>query len=218
MNADVRLYGIVGGPSHDGPAALALAAMRGGATLIQYRDKQAGTRAMIEAAKTIREALAPLGVKLLVNDRVDVALAAGADGVHLGQDDMPAATARQLLGPGAIIGLTIKNDRHVAEAPLDIIDYAAVGGVFVSSSKDNPEPPVGLAGLARLSGALRARRADLPVVAIAGIDETNAGEVVAAGADGIAVISALFAGGETEARARRLRALVDAALVAGRRA
>ncbi|MGE0232892.1 MAG: thiamine phosphate synthase [Flavobacteriaceae bacterium] len=217
MKVDIRLYGIVGGPGHDDPAALAAAAVRGGATLIQYRDKHASTRDMIERATALKSALAPLDARLLINDRVDVALAVGADGVHLGQEDMPAETARRLLGPDAIIGLTIKNDRHVAEAPVDAIDYAAVGGVFATTSKDNPEPPVGLDGLARLANALKARRADLPVCAIAGINGTNAADVIAAGAGGVSVISAIFAGGETEARARRLRRIVDDALKAGRK-
>lgn len=216
MKVDIRLYGIVGGPGHGDPAALAVAAVKGGATLIQYRDKDASTREMIARATAIKVALEPFDAPLLINDRVDVALATGAHGVHLGQDDMAPEIARRLLGPDAIIGLTIKNDRHVAEAPMGAIDYAAVGGVFVSPSKDNPDLPVGLDGLAKLSGALRSRRHGLPVCAIAGIDEANAADVIAAGADGISVISAMFAGDETEARARKLLGIVDAALGKGR--
>ena len=212
MKVDIRLYGIVGGSGHDDPAALAAAAVRGGATLIQYRDKHASTRQMIDTATTLKSALAPFGAPLLINDRVDVALAAGADGVHLGQEDMPVEIARRLLGPDAIIGLTIKNDLHVTQAPMDAIDYAAVGGVFVTTSKDNPDAPVGLSGLARLAVGLKARRGDLPVCAIAGIDEANASQVIEAGAGGVSVISALFAGAETEARAQRLRRIVDEAL------
>src|SRR5690606_20098576 len=109
--------------------ALASLAARNGATIIQYRDKNAPTRLMIETAQAIREALARSGVPFVVNDRVDVALASGADGVHLGREDMAAETARSLLGPQAIIGLTVKNTADAERAIAAPIDYACIGGV-----------------------------------------------------------------------------------------
>jgi thiamine-phosphate pyrophosphorylase len=151
-------------------------------------------------------------VPVLVNDRVDVALAAGADGVHVGQDDMPAAEARRLLGPSAVIGLSIKTMAEVEAAPLDVLDYVCLSGVFVTTSKDNRAAPIGIPGLKDLLAALRARARDFPIGAIAGIDETNAGEVVAAGADGVAVISALSLAPDPAGAARRLRGIVDQSL------
>ena len=211
---DLRLYALID-PEHAGGADLAglgRTLAEAGTTLVQFRDKHGTTRRMIGAARAIKTALAPSGVPLLVNDRVDVALAAGADGVHVGQDDMPAEEARRLLGPRAIIGLSIKTIAQAEAAPLDALDYACVGGVFVTRSKNNPDPPIGLAGLRTVLAVLRARKPRFPVGAIAGIDESNAGEVVAAGADGIAVISALSLAPDPAAAARRLRAIVDRGL------
>ena len=213
---DLRLYGIVDPTRTRGRdlAALAKAAAAGGCTLIQYRDKEADTRALVARARAIKAALGGTGVPLLVNDRVDVALAAGADGVHLGQEDMQAADARRLLGPGAIIGVTVKTVAHADELYRLPVDYACIGGVFATASKPNPEPPIGLDGLSRVAFRARLAGGKLPVGAIAGIDDTNAASVIAAGADGIAVISAIFAAENVEAAARRLRRVVDATLAA----
>ena len=113
---------------------------------------------MIEEARAMKAVLAGTGVPLVINDRVDVALAAGADGVHVGQDDMAAADARRLLGPTAIIGLSIKSVALANAAPLEAIDYAGIGGVYATTSKDNPDPPIGVGGLARdRGGAARAQ-------------------------------------------------------------
>ena len=112
---------------------------------------------------------------LLINDRVDVALAAGADGVHVGWDDMPVADARRLLGREAIIGLSIKTRAQIEAAPLDLLDYVCIGGVFETSSKDNKEPPVRPEGFAALAAHLRSRAPNMPVGAIAGIDEQQCG-------------------------------------------
>ncbi len=119
----------------------------GGATLVQLRDKHGETRAMVEEARAIRRASRRLRVPLLINDRVDVALAAGADGVHVGQDDMAVEDARRLLGPDAIIGLSIKTVAQAEAAPVDLLDYVGIGGVYATTSKDNPDPPIGVAGL-----------------------------------------------------------------------
>jgi thiamine-phosphate pyrophosphorylase len=214
MRVDLRLYALVdperaaGRPLGD----LARLLAQGGATLIQLRDKRADTRVMVEEARAIKAAVAPSRVPLIVNDRVDVALAAGADGVHVGQEDMHPADARRLLGPNAIIGLSVKTLAQAAAAPLEHLDYVAIGGVFATSSKDNPDPPIGLNGLRAIAAAVRARKSGFPTGAIAGIDATNAADVIGAGADGVAVISALAVTSDPTAAAKNLRGIVDDAL------
>jgi thiamine-phosphate pyrophosphorylase len=213
MKLDLTLYVLVD-PAQAGGRSLgelAAAVAHGGATLVQLRNKTGSTREFIEQARAIRQALAGIRVPLLVNDRVDVALAAGADGVHLGRDDLEARMARRLLGPRAIIGSTVRSAADVAALAPGAIDYVCIGGVFATKSKDNPDPPIGLDGLARLGRLVRERAPGIPVGAIAGIDERNAGEVVRAGADGVAVVSAVIAASDPEAAARRLRGIVDAA-------
>ena len=215
MTVDIRLYALVD-PEHAGGrdlAELSRLVAQGGATLVQLRDKRSDTRPMVQLARAIKAALAPFKIPLLVNDRVDVALASGADGVHVGQQDMAVEDARRLLGPGAIIGLSIKTVAQAEAAPLDLLDYVGVGGVFATSSKDNPNPPIGPGGLARIADVFRQRAApSFPLCGIAGIDASNAGEAVGAGADGVAVISALSLQADPQAAARALRAVVDAAL------
>jgi thiamine-phosphate pyrophosphorylase len=211
---DLRLYAIVD-PRRAGAHALpdlARAVANGGATLVQLRDKLSDTRHLIDEARAIKNALIPSGVPLLINDRVDVALASSADGVHVGQDDMGIEDARRLLGPKAIIGLSIKTIAQAEAAPTDLLDYVGIGGVFATSSKKNPDPPIGVYGLARIAGVFRRRAPKLPLVAIAGIEAGNAADVIAAGADGIAVISALSLQADAAAAARALRGIVDAAL------
>jgi thiamine-phosphate pyrophosphorylase len=210
MSVDVRLYAIID-PDRSGGHALAdltRLVAAGGATLVQLRDKHSDTRKMVERARVIKQAL-PAGIPLLINDRVDVALAAGADGVHIGQDDMTADDARRLLGPDAIIGLSIKSVAHAKAAPIEFLNYVAIGGVFETTSKNNPDPAVGLAGLQSIAAAFRHRAPRLPICAIAGIHAGNAPEVIAAGADGVSVISALSLADDPADAARRLRAAVD---------
>ena len=211
---DLRLNAIVDPERANGRSLsdLTRLVVAGGATLIQLRDKHGSTRAMIEEARAIKEVLAGTGVPLVINDRIDVALAAGADGVHVGQDDMPAGGGRRLLGPRAIIGLSIKSVAQANAAPLDVIDYAGIGGVYATTSKDNPDAPIGVDGLRAIIAALRARKPDFPVCGIAGIDAGNAAPVIAAGANGIAVISALSMARDPQAAARELRGIVDNAL------
>ena len=213
MAVDLRLYALVD-PEHAGGrelAELARLVAEGGATLVQLRDKRSDTRRMVERARAIIAVLAPHGVPLLINDRVDVALASGAAGVHVGQEDMAVEDARRLLGPGAIIGLSIKTVAQAEAAPIELIDYVGIGGVFATSSKDNTKAPIGADGLAHIAGIFRRRVPDFPVCGIAGIDASNAAEVIAAGADGIAVISALSLQDDPRAAARELRNIVDAA-------
>ena len=214
MTVDLRLNAIVD-PARAGGRSLAdLARLcaEGGATLVQLRDKRGDTRIMVEEARAIKKALAPLAVPFVVNDRIDVALAAGADGVHVGPDDMAVEDARRLLGREAIIGASIKSVAEAEAAPIDLIDYVGSGGVYVTLSKEQKNPPIGPAGLARIIEVFRRRAPTLPVCGIAGIDASNAAEVVAAGADGIAVISAVSLAADPVAAARSLRQIVDAML------
>ena len=214
MRLDLRLNAIVdperaGG---HGLADLARLCAEGGATLVQLRDKKSETRTMVEKARAIKAALRPYAIPFVVNDRIDVALAADADGVHVGPDDMTVEDARRLLGPNAIIGLSIKTVEEAATAPLELLDYAGVGGVYATLSKEQKSAPIGPEGFSRIAGALRHRTPKLPIVGIAGIDASNAAAVIAAGADGVAVISALSLAPDPAAAARALRAIVDGML------
>jgi thiamine-phosphate pyrophosphorylase len=211
MSVDISLYGIVDPQIAHGRsmADMARAAVEGGATLIQFRAKNETTREMVREARAIRSALHGTHVPLIVNDRVDVALAAGADGVHLGADDMKLVDARRLLGPRAIIGATLKQENELPELAAAKIDYACIGGVFPTQHKDSAEVPLGLHGLETLRQAAARALGPLPVGAIAGINPENAAAVIAAGADGIAVIGALFGGEDIETAARALRQAID---------
>src|SRR5580658_4470445 len=191
---------------------LARAVTAGGATLVQLRDKKNDTRALVEKARAIKAILASLSVAFVVNDRVDVALAAAADGVHIGPEDMTPEDARRLLGPDAIIGVSIKTVAAAEAAAVGLIDYAGVGGVYATLSKEQKTPPIGIDGFARVAGILRGRAPALPIVGIAGIDAGNADAVIGAGADGVAVISALSGSSDAAAAARTLREVVDGML------
>jgi thiamine-phosphate pyrophosphorylase len=214
MSVDLRLYVLLDperAAGRDLPELARLVAL-GGATLVQLRDKHGTTRRMIEQARAIKAELVPFGIPLLINDRLDVALAADADGVHVGQDDMAVEDARRLLGRDALIGLSIKTPAEAEAAPVDLLDYAGVGGVFATTSKDNPDPPIGTDGLTRIVGHMRRRAAKFPLCAIAGIDAGNAGSAIAAGVNGVAVISAVSLAGDPQVAARALRSAVDLAL------
>jgi thiamine-phosphate pyrophosphorylase len=218
VTVDLRLYALLD-PERAGGATLgglAQAVADGGATLVQLRDKLGSTRQLVAQARDLKAVLAPRSIPLLVNDRVDVALAAAADGVHVGQDDIEPEDARRLLGPGAIIGLSIKTLAQAQAVPVGVVDYVCIGGVFTTTSKHNPEPPVGVEGLKSILTVIRRRAPRLPIGAIAGIDATNAAAVMAAGVDGIAVISALSLAADVSGAARTLRGIVDAGLRAGR--
>jgi thiamine-phosphate pyrophosphorylase len=207
---DLSLYLIVG-PSHDTGDRISLvrAAVEGGVTLVQLRDKVSDTRRMIEDARALKKALAGTGVPLLINDRVDVALAAGADGVHVGREDISAQDARQILGSNYILGITVKTLDEVRAVDPGIVDYASIGGVFETNSKDNPDAPIGLPGLQDCVAMLTAGSPGLPRCAIAGIDAKRAEAVMATGVDGICVVSAITKAADPRGAAAQLRALVD---------
>ena len=160
----------------------------GGATLVQLREKEMPAREFYEQAKAAVDVAARRGVKLIVNDRVDVALAVGAHGVHLGQDDMPPDAARKLLGPNAVIGYSTHNIEQAIAATKLPIDYLAIGPIFATTSKRDTAPVLGLDGLRTVRQAIGA----FPLVAIGGITHANAREVIEAGADSVAIISALL--------------------------
>ena len=214
MPVDLRLNAIVDPERAGGRdlAELARLCAEGGATLIQLRDKVSETRDMVEAARAIKRALAPFAGPSSSMTASTCALAAKADGVHIGPDDMAVEDARALLGRGAIIGLSIKSVTEAAAAPLDLIDYVGSGGVYVTLSKEQKNKPIGPDGLAKIIAALRQRTPKLPVAGIAGIDAGNAAAVIGAGADGIAVISAVSLAPDPAAAARALRGIVDTAL------
>ena len=160
----------------------------GGASLVQLREKRMPAREFYEQAKEAVAVASSCGVQLLINDRVDVALAIGAHGVHLGQDDMPPEAARKLLGPNAVIGYSTHNIEQAIAATRLSIDYLAIGPIFATTSKSDTAPVLGLDGLRAVRRAIGA----FPLVAIGGITSENAADVIAAGADSVAVISALL--------------------------
>lgn len=161
----------------------------GGATFIQLRDKHASRRALFDDAEQAIRIARSHDAKLILNDRVDLAMALGVDGVHLGQDDIPPEAARRLLGPSALIGYSTHSVEQAVRASSLPIDYLAIGPIFPTSSKENPDPVVGLEGLRRVRAAI----GQMPMVAIGGITLANAKEVVSAGADSVAVIGDLLA-------------------------
>jgi thiamine-phosphate pyrophosphorylase len=183
-------------------------AITGGVTIVQLRQKDGTARQMVEAGRALKALLSPHGIPLIVNDRIDVAHAIGADGVHVGQGDISPAAARAMLGPRAIIGLSL-TDGCQLEALDASVDYVGLGPIFPTGTKLDAAPSLGATTFA----ALR-RRIPLPVVAIGGITLANATQAIAAGADGIAVVSAICAATDPRAAAQSLRAVVDAALKA----
>lgn len=185
-----------------------LSALRGGASCVQLREKDLSTRGFVEEAVRIKALMAPFRAPLIINDRIDVALAAGADGVHIGQDDMPYDLARKLLGPGAIIGLSVETWEDVERALTLDADYLGVSPVFETPTKTDTKGSWGLDGLRRIRAATR-----LPLVGIGGLNAANAAEAVRAGADSIAVVSAICAADDPLEAARELDRMIHAASV-----
>lgn len=160
----------------------------GGATFIQLREKYKSPREFYEEAKAALKAARERKVKIIINDRVDIALALKADGVHLGQDDMPPEAARKILGDAAIIGFSTHNTAQAVEAVKMPVDYIAIGPIFGTTTKDNPDPVVGLEGLQFVRNEI----GKFPLVAIGGINQKNVADLLAHGADSVAVISSLL--------------------------
>jgi len=170
-----------------------------GVTMVQYRDKDASTRRMVEKTRLLSSICKENGVSLVVNDRLDVALAGFADGVHLGQDDMELADARRIVGEDFIIGVSVTTREDVIKAEADGADYVAANGVFPTATKTNLGKPLGLKGVEQLVSLTK-----LPLVAIGGINFDNAREVMEAGAAGVAVVSCIVSAEDIEGRCRVL--------------
>lgn len=188
-----------------GLAARAAAAARGGATMVQVRLKDAGARTMTEATRAIIAAVraVPATVPIVVNDRVDVALAAGADGVHLGFDDLPVGAARRLAPPGFIIGASVGEPAEVPSARE--ADYVGIGPVYPTATKADAGSAIGPAGFAHLAAMVA-----VPAVGVGGITAATAAPVLAAGARGVAVVRAIFGAADVEAAARAMRTMLEA--------
>ncbi len=211
---DLRVYAVLDPARCRGrdPLALAASAAKGGATLLQLRDKTSDDDSLTALGRALRRALDRWGVPLIVNDRVAVAALIDAAGAHVGREDMAPREARRQLGPGKVVGVTVHHPSEADEVDASIADYAGLGPVFATATKDLVDPPLGPDGLARLIAHLRRRRPGFPVCGIAGIDHVNAASVIAAGADGVAVVSDIFMADDVEAATRRLRSTVDRAL------
>lgn len=205
MILDLSVYLVIGTQhaSQRGVRATVHAAVAGGVSAVQLRDKQASGRELMALATELRDVLAGTGVPLLVNDRLDIALASGADGVHLGQCDLDVRHARRLAGPEFLIGKSVSRPEEISDVhalPSGTVDYLGIGPVFPTATKPDARPALGLDALA----ALRACTA-LPCVGIGGIDARNAPSVWATGVDGLAVVSAICDAPDPGAAAASLR-------------
>lgn len=186
-------------------ADVVAACVQGGVTCVQLREKHLSTRDFLAQAMALQQLLAPHGIPLVINDRIDIALACGAHGVHLGQSDMPVAQARRILPPHMFIGWSVETMEHVLQSATLPLDYLGVSPIYATPTKADTLAPWGLDGLRRVRAASR-----LPLVAIGGIHAGNARAVLAAGADGLAVVSALCAAPDPRAAAAVLRQIIDA--------
>jgi thiamine-phosphate pyrophosphorylase len=178
-------------------------AAAGGVAFVQLREKELSTRDFIDEAREIKKILEQYNVPLIINDRVDVAVACGAAGVHLGQSDMPFPAARKMLGEKALIGLSVETWRDVEKAEKLDVSYIAASPVFATPTKTNTKEPWGLSGLKKIK-----KFSCHPIVAIGGINENNVSDVVRAGADCVAVVSAICAADNPEIAARKLNDLI----------
>ncbi|MBB3914455.1 thiamine phosphate synthase [Rhizobium fabae] len=176
-------------------------AAAGGATMVQLRDKHAGTASMIETGRALKQALDGTGALLIVNDDVEAAIAIGADGLHIGQEDMDARRARTMIGPDMILGLSVETEPLAGAVDPDLVDYTGVGPVFATPTKADHKQPIGFDGLARL-----VKTSPVPSVAIGGLKAGHVEQVFAAGARGLAVVSAICGAPDPEAATRRIAA------------
>ena len=182
------------------------AAVKGGVTCVQLREKDCSTREFIEQAQTIRDRLQALAIPLIINDRLDVAMAVKADGVHLGQTDMPLAMARAIVKDSMLIGISAESIHDAVEAEKGGADYLGVSPIFATPTKTDTAAPLGLEGLRQID-----EKVNLPLVGIGGLNRDNAGDVIRSGADGVAVVSAIVAAGNPEQAARNLKATIEEA-------
>ncbi|HHW28606.1 MAG TPA: thiamine phosphate synthase [Syntrophomonadaceae bacterium] len=174
-------------------------AIEGGVTLIQLREKEVSSREFYQIALKVKDLAHSRGVPLLINDRLDIALAVNADGLHIGQEDLPLKVARKLLGPDKIIGLSVSNLEDAVQGEKEGADYLGAGAVYPTTSKDVSESPIGPDGLKKIKDAV-----SIPVVGIGGINLFNIEEVKRTGVDGVAVISAIMGAPDIKDAARKL--------------
>ena len=192
--------------SPDGMVQTARLAAENGATVVQLRAPHWKKKQWLETARKLKAALSPLGVPLIINDQVDVALAADADGVHVGHD-LPAADVRRLIGPNKLLGVSVSDFSELAAVPATGVDYLGVGPVFPTGTKPDAGAALGIAGFGKLAAATA-----LPVVAIGGIRSVHCGELLAAGARGVAVVSAICGQPDLAQASAALAAALAAAL------
>ena len=198
---DLSLYLVLDPDLCGGPAGMvhtAIQAAKNGATVVQLRAPNWKKRQWLATAFALKAALAPYGVPLIINDHIDIALAVDADGVHVGQDDMPVADVRRLIGPDKWLGLSVTNAVQMAEVPYELVDYLGIGPVYPTGTKSDAAPVVGVSAFAELVAESR-----LPVVGIGGIQVGNFLPLVQAGAKGVAVVSAIC-GQEDPVRATKV--------------
>lgn len=200
MKFDLLLYLVTDASLHKLPFFEALEnALKGGGTLVQLREKDISTRAFIEKAFKTKNICTKYDVPLIINDRIDIALAVEAAGVHLGQDDMPLKYARALLGPNKIIGISANSVEEALEAEENGADYIGAAPIWSTQTKTDTEPPLGLAGLREICAAVK-----IPVAGIGGINAANAGQVIENGADGAAIVSYIFNADDPRKRAKEV--------------
>lgn len=207
LRAALRLYLVTDQSSLRGRPLIevVLAAVQGGVTCVQLREKQANSRDFYAQAVALMGVLAPLNVPLIINDRLDIALACGAQGVHLGQSDLPVRAARKLLPPEVFIGWSVETMAEVIESATLPADYLGVSPVFATPTKTDTAAPWGLQGLQRVRAAT-----ELPLVAIGGIQMSNVTDVLQAGADSLAVVSAICSAEDPCLASQQLKGLIDA--------
>lgn len=187
-------------------SAIVQAAIRGGVTCVQLREKECSTLEFIQQARDLKEYLKGQGIPLIINDRVDVALAVKADGVHLGQRDMPLPMAKAILGDSMIIGISAESLDDAVAAEKGGADYLGVSPIYATPTKNDTAPPLGLEGLRKIRQHVR-----IPLVGIGGLNRQNSADVIRNGADGVAVVSAIVAADDPEAAARDLRQIIEKA-------
>jgi thiamine-phosphate pyrophosphorylase len=208
QNIDYSLYLVTDRRLARGRTTLEIvsAAVDGGTSVVQLREKDCSTRDFIEQALAIKELLKDRAVPLIINDRVDVAQAVKADGVHLGQTDMPLETAKRILGDSMIIGISAESLQDAIDAEKGGADYLGVSPIYATPTKTDTAAPLGLKGLGEIRKAVK-----LPLVGIGGLTRENSGDVIRNGADGVAVVSAIVAADDPEAAAKALRQVIEEA-------
>lgn len=182
------------------------AGIEGGISVVQLREKYLDTRPFYERALKLKEITRAAGIPLIINDRIDIALAAKADGVHIGQSDMPLEIASEILGPNAIIGVSVSTPEEARHAEIEGADYIAISPVWATPTKTDTPKAVGIEGSMEI-----AKSVEIPCIGIGGINNSNAAEVILAGCDGIAVVSAIMACASPKDSATELRKIIDKA-------